>query len=79
MTITYLDQITYKKSLSASELKKANRTLEKDIPEQDIIHAFDISDPIKNAFTSQAEKALSVFDDYDKTLYKEFMESIVDA
>lgn len=79
LTITYLDQVTYKKSLSESELKNANRTIEKNISEQEIIHAFDISDPIKNTFTDQVEEALSVFDEYDKTLYKQFMESIVEV
>ncbi|MEI7558853.1 MAG: hypothetical protein WCJ45_09065 [bacterium] len=79
MTITYLDQIIYTKSLSESELKDANRVLEPDISEENIKKAFDIPAPIKNTFTSQVEEALSVFDEYNKTLYKQFMESIVEV
>ena len=44
----------------------------------DIKNTFVIPTNINSVFIESTEKTLSLFDDYEQTLYKNFMKSIVD-
>lgn len=79
LTITYLDQKTFHDKRNESIKKPESRTIVKKFESSDITKELSLPVDISDIFDDELEKALSVFDDYNKTLYREFMESIVDT
>ncbi|HBB04688.1 TPA: hypothetical protein DCZ39_07530 [Patescibacteria group bacterium] len=78
MTITYIDQKTYETSRKAAEKIETNRVSKETIKAPEIKNIFVLPTHISSVFVENTEKALSVFDDYKKTLYRDFMESILE-
>ena len=79
MTITYIDQDEYDVARKAAEAIASNREIKEIASYTEIQKVFSIPTNISNIFIEQTEKALSIFDDHNQTLYKEFMESVLDT
>lgn len=77
LTISYIDQEEYDGALTAAEAIPSNREIKTITSSTEIKTTFNMPANLSNVFDEQTEKALSIFDDYNQTLYKEFMESIV--
>lgn len=76
LTINYIDQQAYEAQYTIAINNLDNRVGRSvDLPQ----NAFTMPQTITSVFTPTLEKSLSTFDDYEKTLYKDFMESIVDT
>ncbi|MEI8007964.1 MAG: hypothetical protein WCI00_00505 [bacterium] len=78
MTITYKDQKEYDAKIGEALKVDANWKKET-IPKEDIIKEFTMPDTISKVFIDLTEKTLSLFNIYKNTLYKDFMESVLDA
>ena len=78
LTITYKDQKEYDAKTREAILVGSNWKVET-IAKTDIIKEFAMPDTISKVFIEQTEKTLSLFNIYKNTLYKDFMESILDA
>ena len=78
-TINYIDQKAYQEAKNKAIHNKENRNVTTTFEEVDIQNEFALPTNISTAFAKDTENALSIFDDHQKTLYKAFMESIVDA
>jgi len=74
LTINYIDQQKYEVSINAP----SNRETREAASTIDIKNTFVIPTNINSVFIESTEKTLSLFDDYIQTLYRDFMESIVD-
>ena len=74
--IDYIDQKEYNDALIAANKIETNRETT-EVATTAIETAFNMPTNISSVFIANTEKALSVFDDYNNTLYKEFMESAV--
>ncbi|MEI6774068.1 MAG: hypothetical protein WCL18_04640 [bacterium] len=79
MTINYIDQEEYDVALKTAEAIASNREITEIASYSEIKTMFALSTEVSKVFSEQTEKALSIFDDHNQTLYKEFMESIVDV
>jgi hypothetical protein len=79
LTINYIDQNAYQEAKNKAIYNKENRSVTTTFDEIDIKNEFKLPTNISAVFAQDTEETLSVFDNHDKTLYKEFMESIVDA
>jgi len=79
LTIHYIDQKQHEAVLATAQDIEANREVTTGVSETEIKRVFAIPTNISDVFIEQTENTLSIFDDYNKTLYKEFMESIVDT
>lgn len=55
-----------------------NRETKNIASSQEIKNVFALPKKVTDAFVESTEKALSIFDDHQQSLYREFMESIVD-
>ena len=79
LTITYKDQKEYDAKLEQALKVDANWKKETGSTKTDILKEFAMPDTINKVFIEQTEKTLSLFNIYKNTLYKDFMESILDA
>jgi homoaconitase/3-isopropylmalate dehydratase large subunit len=78
LTINYIDQNEYDAAHAAAEVDAAYlETII--ISSSEINNTFTMPTSVSNVFIENTEQALSIFDDHNKTLYREFMESIVDV
>lgn len=77
-TIEYIDQERYEHALVDAEKIPENWKTREIISSTEIKNIFKLPTYFGTTFTDQTEKPLSMFDDYNKTLYRTFMESIVD-
>lgn len=78
LTITYIDQKEYEESKKTFEKDEKNWETKEIASSTEIKDTFEIPNNITSIFIEQTERTLSLFDDYNKTLYRNFMESIVD-
>jgi len=77
LTINYIDKKQYDEAHKAAETNEAYlETIT--IPSSEIKNTFAMPTSVSNAFIKSTEDVLAIFDNYNNTLYKEFMESIVD-
>ena len=77
MTVTYKDEKEYTTILKDDIKLETNWIAETEISPTDIQKEFVIPTNISAVFVNQTERAVSIFDDYNQTLYREFMESAV--
>ncbi len=78
LTINYIDQKAYQEAKNKAIHNKESRSVTTTFDEEGIKKEFALPTNISTVFAQDTEEALSVFDNYNKTLYREFMESIVD-
>ncbi len=79
MTITYIDKKEYDVGLSEAAKITTNRETTPIASAAEVKTAFTMPTNISSVFVEKTEQALSIFDDYQNTLYKSFMESAVDV
>ena len=79
LTITYINEKEYADARKIAEAIPANRETKTEIAATDIENTFKMTTKISDVFIEKTEKALSVFDIHKNTLYKNFMESVVDV
>lgn len=77
MKVSYVDQKEYNDALALAQANVANRETIEAASNTEVKTTFALPTNISSVFVEQTEKALSVFDDYNNTLYKAFMESAV--
>lgn len=76
LKISYLDQTRYMEDINNPD----NREEKKEIVSlREIETIFTMPANVTDAFADSTEKTLSIFDNYQQTLYRKFMENIVDA
>jgi hypothetical protein len=78
LTIKYIDETEYNQAMSAAEAISENREVTEVASSSEIQALFAMPSDVTNVFKN-IEKTLSIFDDHQQTLYKKFMEDIVDG
>ncbi len=79
LTIDYIIETEYTTAYEIAKNDPNNYKREKLYSESAIEANLAMPKNIQNVFTSSTEQWLSIFDDYENTLYKTFMENIVDT
>ncbi|MEI6672240.1 MAG: hypothetical protein WCL02_02525 [bacterium] len=79
LTINYIDQKEYEKTILESQNNESSRKYETGISSIDVKNTFKLPTNLSNVFVENTEKALSMFTIYKNTLYKEFMANVLDA
>lgn len=75
LKIRYLDQTTYMEDINNPDNREKEREI---VSLSEIQTIFTMPANVTDAFADSTERTLSIFDDYQNTLYKNFMKYIVD-